>query len=358
MLNNRQSSPFIEIMSSHRNNTLIRWKAGRNMNRAARALINAGPVLALAFGCAPKATTPISPTVATPEPAPAPVTAQQPAPQHQAPAVTILSDVGFKTPESVYFDRKRDVYFVSNINGAPTDVDNNGFISRLTPQDDGQFKIDLKFIDAQKNGVTLNAPKGLTVSGDTLYVADIDRVRKFDAETGAAQGEIVFEGATFVNDLATGADGSIYVSDTGLTPAFSPNGTDAIYRLSVKDKVKKLISGTKLGGPNGLIATEGGVWVTTFGSGELYWISDKGEKSSVQKLPHGQNDGVVFSSSGDLLISSWEGSAVFGAKPEGDFKVAISGLTTPADIGYDCTRDSLLIPLFKEDKVIIHRFED
>src|SRR2546422_7709536 len=45
----------------------------------------------------------------------------------------------------------------------------------------------LKFIEGGHSGVTLNAPKGLAIRGDTLWVADIDVVRAFDARTGAAR---------------------------------------------------------------------------------------------------------------------------------------------------------------------------
>ena len=47
----------------------------------------------------------------------------------------------------------------------------------------------------------------------TLYVADLDTVRMFDAKTGAAKGEVKIPGATFLNDIAT--DGKVvYVSDS------------------------------------------------------------------------------------------------------------------------------------------------
>src|SRR5437899_12733903 len=36
---------------------------------------------------------------------------------------------GFKTPELVKWDSTQDVYFVSNINGAPNAKDGNGYIS-------------------------------------------------------------------------------------------------------------------------------------------------------------------------------------------------------------------------------------
>jgi sugar lactone lactonase YvrE len=290
-------------------------------------------------------------------PPPEPVAPAQVELKGEAPTFTILADLGFETPESVYFDKKHDVYLVSNINGDPSAVDNNGFISRLTPQDNGEYKIELKFIDGARKGSPLNAPKGLTIAGDVLYVADLDRVRKFDALTGAPKGEVLIKGSTFINDLATGEDGAIYASDSGLTPAFSGNGTDAIYKLAADGELKTIASGPELGNPNGLLASKGGVWVATFGSGEIYWLSDTGERSAVQKLTHGQNDGIVFTNSGKLLVSSWEGSSLLGGSPEQEFQMLISDLTAPADIGYDCTRNKLLIPLFKDNKVRIEQLE-
>src|SRR6266496_4562221 len=97
-------------------------------------------------------------------------------------ATKVVAVEGFLTPESVLHDTAQDIYFVSNINGSPTAKDNNGFISRLRP--DGAVE-NLKFIEGGKNGVTLNAPKGLALLGDTLWVADIDAVRAFNAKTGA-----------------------------------------------------------------------------------------------------------------------------------------------------------------------------
>ena len=89
---------------------------------------------------------------------------------------------GFKTPESVRYDSAGDVFYVSNINGSPVAKDNNGFISRMKP--DGTID-SLELIAGGRNGVTLNAPKGLALIGDTLWVADIDAVRAFNVRTGA-----------------------------------------------------------------------------------------------------------------------------------------------------------------------------
>ena len=102
------------------------------------------------------------------------------APTARAPIV--VSNVGFSTPESVAHDPQADVYLVSNINGLPLDVDDNGFISLLSPE--GRV-LALKWIDGASDSVTLNAPKGIAVSDVYIYVADITVIRRFDRQTGA-----------------------------------------------------------------------------------------------------------------------------------------------------------------------------
>src|SRR5467141_412395 len=109
-------------------------------------------------------------------------------PPPAAPGATrALTVAGFSTPESVLHDSTQDIYFVSNINGSPTAKDNNGFISRVRP--DGAIE-NLKFIEGGRAGVTLNAPKGMALRGDTLWLADIDAVRAFNAKTGAARDSV------------------------------------------------------------------------------------------------------------------------------------------------------------------------
>src|SRR5690242_11946145 len=77
---------------------------------------------------------------------------------------------GFQNPESAKYDAELDVWYVSNVNGAPGAKDGNGYISRLK----GDGTVDsLKFIVSGKNGVVLDAPKGLALEADTLWVADI-----------------------------------------------------------------------------------------------------------------------------------------------------------------------------------------
>lgn len=66
----------------------------------------------------------------------------------------------FMTPESVRYDSVSDLYLVANINGAPLDKDNNGYISQISP--DGKT-VNARFIAGGANGVTLNRLNGLAV---------------------------------------------------------------------------------------------------------------------------------------------------------------------------------------------------
>jgi sugar lactone lactonase YvrE len=265
----------------------------------------------------------------------------------------IIKDAGFQTPESVLFDATSDVYLVSNINGSPTAEDNNGFISKVGP--DGTV-VDLKWIEGGQKEVALNAPKGMAVRGDVLYVADISTVRMFDRATGAPEGNIAVKGAGFLNDLSSSPDGTIYLSDSGVKvgeKGFVPTGTDAVYKIDAENKVTKLIGGKALRQPNGLLAEEGGVWVVTMGGNELYRVSNDGKKEPSVTVPSGGLDGLVRTNDGRLLISSWEASTVFSGPATGQFSAAWAGIQSPADIGYDTKRNRLLVPSFEGNTVQI-----
>jgi sugar lactone lactonase YvrE len=300
-----------------------------------------------------------APVIVEPPAAPATAAAAPAAPVGpQAPQIdppVVLKDVGFKTPESVLYDPEQDAYFVSNINGTPFDVDGNGFISKVTP--DGK-SVELMWIDGSKKASQLNAPKGLTISGNVLYVADITFVRMFDRKTGAPKGKVAIPGATFLNDLATGPDGTVYVTDSGFKPGkngFEPTGTDSVFKIVKGNRPVKLIADKELGGPNGLTVDDSGVWVVTSGSGELFRVDPSGKKEAGQKLPAGMLDGIVKLSDGTMLVSSWNASAIFRGTPGGAFETIVRDVKSPADIGYDTKRNVILIPLFQLDTVQLQK---
>ena len=300
------------------------------------------------------------PQQAEPQPTPAaaqaaPAAADTAAQPPSTPEKQVVRIAGFSTPESVMYDGEADQYVVSNINGKPGEADDNGFISRASPEG---AVTELRWIDGEKKDVTLNAPKGLTMAAGKLYVADIDTVRAFDAKTGVPAGAVKIAGATFLNAMATGSDGTVYVSDTGVKigdKGVEPTGTDAIYKVDLKaKKATPLIKSKELNGPNGLAAAAPGLWVVTFRGDELALITPQGKREQVQKLPKGQLDGLAMAAGGDLLVSSWESATVYRGPVTGPFKPVVTGVTSPADIDVDTKRNRVLVPLFQKNTVEAH----
>jgi hypothetical protein len=269
-----------------------------------------------------------------------------------APVPVVRYTEGLATPESVLYDDASDRYLVSNINGKPLDKDGNGYVAELSP--DGKITKG-KFIAGGVNKVKLDAPKGLGIAAGLLYVADISVVRKFDVKTGAPKGEVPIPGATFLNDIAVGPDGRVFVSDSGLKAGkdgLESSGTDAVYVID-KGKVKTVAKTKELGSPNGVTWTDQGLLVVTYGSDEVYRLTDQGKREQITKLPTGGLDGIFWS--GDALyISSWKGEAVYRGTLGGKFEVAVPGLKAPADIGFDSKRKRLLVPRFMDNLVEVY----
>ena len=91
---------------------------------------------------------------------------------------------------------------------------------------------------------------------DTLWVADIEQVRAFNARTGAPVATVQVPGAIFLNDIAAAPDGSLYVTDTairfGANGAVEHPGMDQIFRIAPDRTVTVAIKSDSLSRPNGI----------------------------------------------------------------------------------------------------------
>jgi DNA-binding beta-propeller fold protein YncE len=258
----------------------------------------------------------------------------------------VLVYEGFAAPERVLYDAARDRYLVSNVNGAAVDRDGNGFISVLSP--DGTVT-ELHWITGGQSGVALDAPKGLALLDDVLYVADIDVVRRFDADTGEPLAEIPVPGSTFLNGLSTGPDGQLYLTDSGPPQGtLDAVGTESVYVIE-GDEVRQ-IAGGELGRPTSVHADGSTLTVASFGKNEVYELDARGNRLKSSQLPASGLAGVVKHGEW-LFVSSFQGSAVYRGKVGKAFDVALSDLSAPADLGYDSERKRLLIPHFTENTV-------
>lgn len=251
---------------------------------------------------------------------------------------------GLSHPEAIAHDLVDDVYLISNINGAPDAVDDNGFISRVLP--DGTIEA-LTFIDGGDDTVVLDAPKGMVIVDDTLWVADITRVRKFHRVSGLPLGEVVIDGAVFLNDLAADAEGNIFVSDTG---------SNIIHAIDTKDQPAVMLVSPAVFGPNGLWVHADRLYLATYNDTKIFSVTlDVPVAFPEVTLAVGQLDGLVHLEDGDWLVSSWEAPGVLRVSADfGTVTTQVADLSSPADIAVDEGRKLILIPRLLEDRAEFH----
>lgn len=245
-------------------------------------------------------------------------------------------------------------YYVSNINGTPTNKAGNGYISKISSS--GNIVIQ-RFIGGRKDRTVLNAPKGLVIIGKNLFVTDIDQVKEFDKQSGKLIATVDFEkfNAKFLGDLAADSHGVIYVSDMM---------TNRIFKLDTRDNNRVWVykEDSALSGPRGLLINPKtrNLIVVTWDPGKVLEIDHASKKIHVLKKALVGLDGVDIDNHGNLYVSSFEKGEIYRIPNYGRGPIAtfMGGLTTPAGISYDRKRNEILIPSLKGNTaaaVVVHQ---
>lgn len=277
------------------------------------------------------------------------------APAIEAP-VAVVSE-GLATPESVLWDATRNVWYVSNINGSPLAKDDNGYILRLSF--DGAKMDSVPFIDGMDADITLNAPKGMALVGDTLWVADIDAVRAFDVNTGNAVTtlELGAQGATFLNDVAAGGDGTIYITDSGISfnadGAVTHPGKSRVFAITGRNAREAVVLPAESAANGIAFDAANNRWlIVGFNSPNIFAWTAGSDSVSVLGTGPGGGDGLVVLNDGRVLYSSWADSSLtlFADSVSTKWR---GGLPSPADLGYDSRRNLVAVPLFQDNRVEI-----
>jgi hypothetical protein len=251
---------------------------------------------------------------------------------------------GIQTPESVYYDSASGFIYSSQIAGAPDQKDGKGWITKL----DANGKV------VKADWATgLNAPKGLRAANGMLWTADLTEVIGIDLASGAIKTRINIPDAKFLNDVAAGADGTVYVSDMI---------GNRIY--AVKDgKASVFLVGEELEHPNGLLVEGNTLVVGGWGSepkadfstdvpGHLFTIDLKTkQKALITPQPLGNLDGVESDGKGGYVVTDYLKGQVIRVSAGGEAKTVGQFMPGTADIGFMAEHNMVIVPHMNENKV-------
>lgn len=252
-----------------------------------------------------------------------------------APAWITLPEL--TTCESVLKVPGENLLYVSNISGTPTDQDGNGFISLLSA--DGTIQ-KLHWVDG------LDAPKGMGLVDNHLFVTNIDEVVEIDINKETIVARYHIDGSKFLNDIAVGRHGDVYVSDMH---------DNTIYCL--KDGVvRKCLNDSRLVSVNGLCV----VGETLFAGVDKALLSISTKDLTITKwadTPCGI-DGLESDGMGGFIYSDWQGHIYHQA--QGHEAVLLLDLTSQKMNAADITIDGqfIYVPTFFDNRVAAYRLSD
>jgi hypothetical protein len=245
------------------------------------------------------------------------------------------SDTTLAIPESVLPDIKKGVLYVALIDGGPWEVDGKGGI--------GQLDLNGKIINA--NWVTgLNAPKGMGIVGNRMYVADVTQVAIINIAKGAIEKRITIDSAQALNDVTVDNKGTVFVSDSR---------TGKVHRIQ-KDKATEYLSGFK--GLNGLKAYKGNLYVAT--GKDVYKVDAAKKQVSVGLIDQG-GDGIEPVGNGDWIGSAWSGY-IYYLYADGKRDLMLDTheqKINTADIGYDPQKKIVYVPTFFKKSVVAYQLK-
>ena len=251
----------------------------------------------------------------------------------------------FLTPESVLYDRDRQVLYVTSFdNQYREDGEPTGYISRLGL--DGTI-LDLKWVSG------LRAPTGIAIVGDRLLTLERGVLTEIDIDRGEVTARHPIEGSEFLNDLAVGPDGAVYMSDT--RPSDRPDSR--IYRY--KDGTVDVWLNEGINWSNGLYVRGNELIVGNSGDGFLTAVDlDTKRVRRIVCLGARVLDGIRSDRQGNWLVSHWEGQ-VYRVSPDGTpveiLDLLPEGQNT-ADFEYIPERGLIVIPTFVGNRVTAYRY--
>ncbi len=248
------------------------------------------------------------------------------------------TDSVLKSSESVLYDKVKNVLYVSCINGMPTALDKNGYISKLNL--DGTIKT-LEWIKG------LDAPKGLGLFQNKLYVTDLTKLVEIDIEKGKILKSYAIPGAVFLNDITVDSVGTVYFTDSE---------TNKIHTLKNGKISTWLDKGLK--NPNGLLIESNRLLLASYGSNDFKSIDLSTKELTILATEVGAGDGIAYFGKNDhYIVSEWNGT-VYLVEPNGSKNLVIDtkgNKINSADITFIPESSTLFVPTFFDNKVVAYK---
>ena len=238
----------------------------------------------------------------------------------------------YDAPDQAVWDPSSRSWFVSNLGGGISlERDGYGWIVKL---DQTGKVIDPRWVE------NLDAPSGMVVAGNLLYVVDRDGLYEINIATAKISHFYKVTAPQFLNDVALGPDGQLYVSD------FS---AQRIYRV---DPERKTVEIFKL-----IVASWGPIvdpaTFATSRKGAVLSV-DLHTKTIVPYLKEGLEVGNlegIAKVGDDFYITDWMSGLLLRITKE-SFSVVISGLKNPTDPNYAEELGVLAIPEHGSNRVL------
>ena len=255
----------------------------------------------------------------------------------QDPSHRVAVVEGLSGPEAVRYDPELDVYWVSNMNG-----DDPGFIARVSTDGD----VEVREFMTGTDEFPLVDPRGMNVTGDTLWVADADGIHGFQRTSGEQVAFVDFTGFEpgFLNDIAVGPDGALYVTDTGAA---------RVYRLAGREAAVA-IEDDRLGPPNGIAwdATGERFLLAPWGGEQTFHAWRPGsDPEPFATSPGGNFDGIEIV--GDRVLVASQSDTSIHVIEDGAGRAFIITGGRPADIAVDTRRVRVAVPYISLNRVDI-----
>lgn len=257
--------------------------------------------------------------------------------QGAEPVWSVTEAVG--APSHAVYDQQRKTVFISQISGAGNVKDGVGTISRLDLH--GRM-LDSEWVAG------LDAPKGMAIHEQNLWVSDIDRLHRIDLQTGAIRDTFDVPEAKFLCGVAASGDGVVFIADLL---------TSRIHQFQ-EGRFKVFASGNGLESPAGLVVKDNRLTVACWGLTTDFTTREPGRFLQIEghtprriSGPVGNLYGIVPDGTGGWIGTDFASGRVLHVSETSEPRVLLQLSPGAGGIEFIPGRELLIVPEITENRL-------